>query len=234
MGHDDNVRVSGHNVVCRHPQNMQPLTIASDPGRSRPAESIPASQGLLTTVAPVPHSLPPSGSAQNIPALIPPHRISARPEGLRLLQLPPAQRALLRPPHPGPVREAWAPQHPISYPPPPPHLSAHRWSERASGVPEVSRQEDWGPRLLPTPQHAAPAPAPAPVRGLPLLHLRPGSSSLPVSLPVIPQPIPIPAPAPLLTPAGMGPFPRLQLLQRGLDPPSTVGNCHRTSQLQLS
>ncbi|XP_076158575.1 ciliogenesis and planar polarity effector 1 [Alosa pseudoharengus] len=200
-------------------QSMQPLTITSGPGRSRPPESIPAFQGLLTTVgASVTPTLPSGGSTQNTPSLIPLER--TRPEGLRLLQLPPPQPGLLRPPLPSPVREAWAPQLPNAHPPPPlhppplPHPSAHRWPERTAWAPEVSRRDQGAPRLLPVPQHAAPS------RGLPLLHLRP-SSCLPVSLPLIPQPAPAPAPASLLNPAGMGPFPRLQLLQRGPDPPST-------------
>ncbi|KAL2087747.1 hypothetical protein ACEWY4_016575 [Coilia grayii] len=207
-----------------HQQDMQPLTINSGPGRRTQADSIPASQGLLTTVgSSVTPTLPPGGSTQNIPSLIPPETIPSRPAGLLLLQLPPPPPALLQTPLPGPVREAWGPHLPDRHPPTQQQpASAHRWPERATALPGDLRlrSASGGPRLLPPPQHAAPA------HGLTLLHLRP-SPSLPVSLPLIPQPAPAPvsapapAPAPLLNPAGMGPFPRLQLLQRGLDPPST-------------
>ncbi|XP_063067977.1 ciliogenesis and planar polarity effector 1 [Engraulis encrasicolus] len=212
-----------------HQQAMQILTIS--PGRPSHPESIPASQGLLTTVAAgasVLPTLPPSGSMQNIPSLIPPESIPTRPTGLRLLQLPPPQQPpLLRPPHhhhhhhqhhhqqqlPGHlVREAWGAQRHLSDSHPPP----------TQQPPSAAHRHDAPPGLLPAPQHAAPpppAPPAPPVHGLPLLHLRPGPS-LPqpslVSVPARPT-----APGALLNAAGVGPFPRLQLLQRGPDPPGT-------------
>ncbi|XP_072514569.1 ciliogenesis and planar polarity effector 1 isoform X3 [Salminus brasiliensis] len=225
-----------------NPQENQHLTIRSDWSVDEQTERghfIPPSQGLLTTVenqAPLQALSRDRSNDRSIFNL--PDRTAPLMQGLKLLQLPPAQPSLLQPPPPASVREAWGPQplnlsrsqhepsvirrveedrsrrcaEPTA---PPSHLNLNLYNQQAQPqYPQVSSGKGTvGESLrLPPASHA----------GLPLLQFPPASQTQPVQLPQIPHSVLVKQST--LGPTAVGQFPRLQLLHIEPDPPSRLPN----------
>ncbi|XP_036450987.1 ciliogenesis and planar polarity effector 1 [Colossoma macropomum] len=219
-------------------QEIQQLTIRSDWSRGDQTAGRPfirPSQGLLTTVE---NQAPPSalsnGRSHDRPVFNPPEMTTPVMQGLKLLQLPPSQSALLRPPLPVTVREAWGPQplhlnlsqyessvsrraeedsrrcaEPTA---PPAHLNLNQYPKQARlcfpKVPSMREAEKEALRLPPAPQ-----------TGLPLLRFPPATQAQHIQLPHIPFSATVKQPT--LGPTAVGHYPRLHLLRAEPDPPST-------------
>ncbi|KAL6472327.1 hypothetical protein MHYP_G00185150 [Metynnis hypsauchen] len=220
-------------------QEIQQLTIRSDWSRGDQTARrtfISPSQGLLTTVE---NQAPPvlsSGRSNDHPVL---KMTTPVMQGLKLLQLPPPQSALLRPPPPVAVREAWGPQ--------PLHLNLNQYESRVSQETHsgLKRAEEDSKRCAESTApprinlHQYPKQAqlrfsdvtseretereairlpPAPQPGLPLLRFPPATQTQHIQLPHVPFSAPVKQPA--LGPAAVGHYPRLHLLRAEPDPPS--------------
>ncbi|KAI4892113.1 hypothetical protein NFI96_017897, partial [Prochilodus magdalenae] len=212
-------------------QEIQQLTIQSvwskgDQTAGGPV--IPPSQGLLTTVE---NQISPpalfNGRPPDRPAFNPTERTAPVMQGLKLLQLPPPQPALLRPPHPVAVREAWGPQ--------PHHLNLSQYDQESS---VIKRTEEGSRRCAETlnqhPKqaqlHLPEGPSergaiggalrlpPAPQPGLPLLRFPPAAQTQHIQLPHIPFSVPVKQP--ILGHTTVGHYPRLHLLRTEPEPPS--------------
>ncbi|XP_066507194.1 ciliogenesis and planar polarity effector 1 isoform X2 [Hoplias malabaricus] len=212
-----------------NPQKSQQLTIRSDWSRDdqpRDRPFIASSEGLLTTVDNQGPSKPPSN------VLNPRERTEPLIQGLKLLQLPPPQTTLHRPPPPVSVREAWASQplllngqyessvikkaeennrrrtEPTA---PPPHLNLSQYPKQAElRVPEGSSERGPVGEIFHLP--------PATHTGLPLLRFPAPAQTPHIQLPHIPLSAPVRQPTP--SSAAMAHYPRLQLLRVEPDPPS--------------
>ena len=157
--------------------------------------------------------------------------------GLKLLQLPPPQSALLRPPPPVAVREAWGPQ--------PLHLNLSQYessvirraeedSRRCAeptaprahlNLNQYCRQAQLCVRKVPSMREAereAVRLPPAPQTGLPLLRFPPASQTQHIQLPHMPFFAPVKQPK--LGHTAVGHYPRLHLLHAEPDPPSAVSS----------
>ncbi|KAL7848306.1 hypothetical protein AOLI_G00230240 [Acnodon oligacanthus] len=223
-------------------QEIQQLTIHSEWSRGdKTAKStfIPPSQGLLTTVenqAPLP--VLSNGRSNDHPVFNPLEMTTPVMQGLKLLQLPSPQSALLRPPPPVAVREAWGPQ--------PLHLNLSQYESRVSQETHsgLKRAEDsrrctepTAPPRLNLQQYPKQAQIhfsegtseritekkairlpPAPQPGLPLLHFPPATQTQHNQLPRIPLSALVKQPT--LGPTAVGHYPRLHLLRAEPDPPS--------------
>ncbi|XP_051972738.1 ciliogenesis and planar polarity effector 1 [Xyrauchen texanus] len=214
-----------HEMEQRSPvlrsQEIEQLTIRPHWSQDVQTDSrnlIPTSQGLLTTANNhMTTQTPPTGIFEAHPYVTPQQRA-----GLQLLQLHPPQPVLQKPPPPPPplpVREAWGPSSHANflssqYAPSTVHRAemGRTWAEPS--VAPLSNRYDTSERTgLPPAPHRAP-----PAVGLPLLRFHPDAQR-PVTLPRIPQSTMVKLPSVGTTVTGH--IPRLQLLHRDPDPPST-------------
>ncbi|XP_017567420.2 ciliogenesis and planar polarity effector 1 isoform X1 [Pygocentrus nattereri] len=221
-------------------QEIQQLTIRSDWSRGDQTARrtfISPSQGLLATVEnQAPPTVLSNGRANEHPVF---KMTTPVMQGLKLLQLPPPQSALLCPPPPVAVREAWGPQ--------PLHLNLNQYESRVSqethsglkraeedsrrcavstAPPRINLHQypkqaqlrfSEGRSVRETEREAIRLP-PAPQPGLPLLRFPPATQTQHIQLPHVPFSAPVKQAT--LGPAAVGHYPRLHLLRAEPDPPS--------------